>query len=203
MILSVLLSAVLAMVGSWWIDRLYSVKDAPLSFPNRIVERSRFRVPLLAFGLAACMTLIVERPTVEAIYLTIAAFFLLSKYLGCGVRMYLTAIVMQLLLFDRIGVSFHVNVAVTMLVVWAYTFRGGVRTLVWTDMVQTLAMLSAVVLRCVDMTPSGARPGRFSFASIRCAWNASRIIKSHRQQLNQYQWQPKSKDCPTTPKFAF
>ena len=78
MILSVLLSAVLAMVGSWWIDRLYSVKDAPLSFPNRIVERSRFRVPLLAFGLAACMTFIVERPTVEAIYLTIAAFFLLS-----------------------------------------------------------------------------------------------------------------------------
>jgi len=82
----------------------------------------------------------------KASYKTGAVFFLLSKYLGCGVRMYLTAIVLQLLLFDKIGVSFSVNVAVTMLVVWAYTFRGGVKTLVWTDMVQTIAMLSAVVL---------------------------------------------------------
>ena len=79
-------------------------------------------------------------------YKTGAVFFLLSKYLGCGVRMYLTAIVLQLLLFDGLGIPFAVNVALTMLVVWAYTIKGGVKTLVWTDMVQTLAMLGAVVL---------------------------------------------------------
>ena len=79
-------------------------------------------------------------------YRTGALFFLLSKFLGCGVRMYLTALVLQLVLFDAIGIPFGLNVAVTMLVVWIYTFRGGVKTLVWTDMLQTLSLIAAVAL---------------------------------------------------------
>ena len=79
-------------------------------------------------------------------YRTGAIFFLLSKFLGCGVRMYLTALVLQLVLFDGLGIPFGLNVAVTMLVVWLYTFRGGVKTLVWTDMLQTLSLIAAVVL---------------------------------------------------------
>ena len=75
-----------------------------------------------------------------------AAFFLLSKLLGCGVRMYLTAIVLQLVFFGPLGVPFWLNVLITMVIVWLYTFRGGVRTLVWTDMVQTLCLVGAVVL---------------------------------------------------------
>ncbi len=75
-----------------------------------------------------------------------AAFFLLSKMLGCGVRMYLTAIVLQLIVFDPLGVPFGLNVLVTMVVVYLYTFRGGVRSLVWTDMLQTLCLIAAVVL---------------------------------------------------------
>ena len=79
-------------------------------------------------------------------YRTGALFFLLSKFLGCGVRMYLTALVLQLVLFDSMDIPFGLNVAVTMLVVWLYTFRGGVKTLVWTDMLQTLSLIAAVVL---------------------------------------------------------
>lgn len=79
-------------------------------------------------------------------YKTGAAFFLLSKILGCGVKMYLTAIVLQLVLFGPLGIPFAVNVAVTMFLVWLYTFRGGVRSLVWTDMLQTICMLGCVVL---------------------------------------------------------
>ncbi|MDD7552056.1 MAG: sodium:solute symporter [Candidatus Cryptobacteroides sp.] len=75
-----------------------------------------------------------------------AAFFLLSKLLGCGVRMYLTAIVLQLVFFGPLGVPFWLNVLITMVIVWLYTFRGGVRTLVWTDMVQTLCLVGAVLL---------------------------------------------------------
>jgi Na+/proline symporter len=75
-----------------------------------------------------------------------AGFFLVSKFLGCGVRMYLTAVVLQLIIFNSSGVPFWLNVAVTMLVVWLYTFRGGVKTLVWTDMIQTLSLIAAVVL---------------------------------------------------------
>ena len=80
-----------------------------------------------------------------------AGFFLLSKLLLCGVRMYLTAIVLQLIVFEPLGIPMWVNVAATMLCVWLYTFRGGVRSLVWTDMFQTLALLTVVVLCLVQI----------------------------------------------------
>ncbi|MBQ9660488.1 MAG: sodium:solute symporter, partial [Bacteroidales bacterium] len=57
-----------------------------------------------------------------------AGFFLLSKLLICGVRMYLTAIVLQLVVFGPLGIPFWINIAATMLCVWLYTFRGGVRS---------------------------------------------------------------------------
>ena len=75
-----------------------------------------------------------------------AAFFLLSKFLGCGVRMYLTAIVLQVILFGPLGIPFAVNILLTMLIVWLYTHRGGVKTIVWVDMLQTLCLIGAVVL---------------------------------------------------------
>ncbi len=74
-----------------------------------------------------------------------ASFFLLSKYLGCAVRMYLTAVVLQLVLFDQLGVPFGLSVACIMLIVWLYSFRGGVKTLVWTDLLQTLCLLAAMI----------------------------------------------------------
>lgn len=74
-----------------------------------------------------------------------AAFFLLSKFLGCAVRMYLTAVVLQLVLFDGLGLPFGLSVALIMLIVWLYSFRGGVKTLVWTDLLQTLCLLAAMV----------------------------------------------------------
>jgi len=80
-----------------------------------------------------------------------AGFFLLCKLLICGVRMYLTAIVLQLVVFDPLGIPFWANVAATMLCVWLYTFRGGVRTLVWTDMIQTVALVTVVVLCLVQI----------------------------------------------------
>lgn len=78
-----------------------------------------------------------------------SAFFLLSKFLGCGVRMYLTALVLQVIFFNRLGIPFGLNVALTMLTVWLYTHRGGVRTLVWVDMAQTLCMIAALILSLV------------------------------------------------------
>lgn len=82
-------------------------------------------------------------------YRTGSVFFLLSKFLGCGVRMYLTALVLQLVLFDGLGIPFWVNVLLTMVVVYLYTYKGGVKTLVWTDMLQTLSLILAVVLAIV------------------------------------------------------
>lgn len=84
-------------------------------------------------------------------YYTGALFFIGSKILICGVRMFLSASVLQLVLFGPMGIPFWVNVAVTMLVLWMYSFRGGVRSLVWTDMIQTLCLVTTVVLCVVSI----------------------------------------------------
>lgn len=80
-----------------------------------------------------------------------AGFFLLSKVLGCGVRLYLSAVVLQLVLFEPLGVPFGANVALTMFILWLYSFRGGVKSLVWTDMLQTLCLVTTVVLCIFNM----------------------------------------------------
>ena len=79
-------------------------------------------------------------------YFAGASFFFISKLLGCGVRMFLTASVLQLILFGPLGLPFWLNVLITMIIVWTYTLRGGVRTLVWVDLIQTIAMIGTVVL---------------------------------------------------------
>lgn len=79
-------------------------------------------------------------------YKTGAWFFFLSKMLGASVRMFLVSSVLQLLVFDSMGIPFAVNVMFTIGLIWLYTFRGGVKTLIWTDTLQTFALLASVVL---------------------------------------------------------
>ena len=77
-------------------------------------------------------------------YKTGAAFFLLSRTLGSAIRLFLVASVLQLAVFDGMGIPFSVTVGITILLIWAYTFRGGMKTIIWTDTFQTTAMLLAV-----------------------------------------------------------
>ncbi|MCP2043641.1 sodium:solute symporter [Pontibacter sp. HSC-36F09] len=77
-------------------------------------------------------------------YKTGAAFFLLSRTLSTAIRLFLVASVLQLAVFDEIGIPFAVTVAVTILLIWVYTFRSGMKTIIWTDTFQTGAMLTAV-----------------------------------------------------------
>jgi len=96
-------------------------------------------------------------------------FFILSKYLGCGVRMYLTTSILQILVFDSLGIPFIVNVAVTMLVVWAYTLKGGVRTIVWVDLMQTFALIAAVVLSIVFLSRQMGLDAGALWSQVRCS----------------------------------
>ncbi|EDM43940.1 sodium/solute symporter [unidentified eubacterium SCB49] len=86
----------------------------------------------------------------NASYKTGASFFLLSRIVGASFRLYLVAIVLQDLVFDKLpffgqqGVPFWVTVTATILLIWLYTFRSGIKTIVWTDTLQTLFMLTAV-----------------------------------------------------------
>jgi len=77
-------------------------------------------------------------------YKTGAAFFLLSRTLLAAIRLFLVAGVLQLAVFDDLGIPFAVSVIITILLIWVYTFRGGMKTLIWTDTFQTLTMLVAV-----------------------------------------------------------
>ncbi len=77
-------------------------------------------------------------------YKTGASFFLLSRIIGASFRLYLVAIVLQNLVFDSMNIPFWVTVTITVLLIWLYTFKSGIKTIVWTDTLQTLFMLIAV-----------------------------------------------------------
>ena len=79
-------------------------------------------------------------------YKTGSFFFLLSRTIGAAFRLFLVAGVLQIALFDSYGVPFWVSVLITIALIWVYTFKGGIKTIVWTDTLQTFFMLSAVVV---------------------------------------------------------
>lgn len=79
-------------------------------------------------------------------YKTGAFFFILSRTVGSSIRVFLVAGVLQLILFDHWGIPFWVSVAITVLLIWLYTYRGGIKTVVWTDTLQTFFMLAAVAI---------------------------------------------------------
>ena len=77
-------------------------------------------------------------------YKTGASFFLISRVVGASFRLFLVANVLQVILFDDIGIAFWQTVIITVLLIWLYTFKSGIKTIVWTDTLQTLFMLIAV-----------------------------------------------------------
>ncbi|WP_299225013.1 sodium:solute symporter [uncultured Psychroserpens sp.] len=79
-------------------------------------------------------------------YKTGAFFFLLSRVTGASFRLYLVALAMQYIVFESLGVPFWMTVVISILLIWLYTNRGGIKTIVWTDTLQTLAMLTCVIV---------------------------------------------------------
>ncbi|MGO3183289.1 MAG: sodium:solute symporter [Aequorivita sp.] len=80
----------------------------------------------------------------KASYKTGASFFILSRVIGASFRLYLVAIVLQSIIFDDMNIPFWVTVTITIVLIWLYTFKSGIKTIVWTDSLQTLFMLVAV-----------------------------------------------------------
>ena len=82
-------------------------------------------------------------------YKTGSAFFLLSRTVGSAVRLYVAAQVLQIALFKPLGIPFEVAVAITIFLIWIYTFKGGVKTIIVTDTLQTFFLITAVILTIV------------------------------------------------------
>ena len=74
-------------------------------------------------------------------YKTGAVFFLISRVIGASLRLYLVALVLQIAICDRIGVPFAATVAISIALIYLYTYKGGIKTVVWTDTLQTACML--------------------------------------------------------------
>ena len=87
-----------------------------------------------------------QRRLGERSYKTGASFFLLSKMTGAAVRFFVVCILLQRFVLDGVGIPFWVTVPVMVLLIWLYTRKGGIKTLVWTDSFQTTCMFMALIL---------------------------------------------------------
>ena len=79
-------------------------------------------------------------------YKTGAVAFLISRTIGAAFRLFLVAKVLQLLIFDAYQIPFTITVIITIILIWLYTFKGGIKTIIFTDTLQTLFMLISVIV---------------------------------------------------------
>lgn len=82
-------------------------------------------------------------------YRTGSAFFLLSRMIGSSFRLFLVAITFELFLPAEWNIPFFLIVLITILLIWLYTFQGGIRTIIWTDIFQTIFMLASVAISII------------------------------------------------------
>jgi len=84
-------------------------------------------------------------------YKTGASFFLLSKMAGASLKFYVVCIILQRFVFQPLGVPFVVTVVSLVALIWLYTRQGGIKTLVWTDSLQTTCLFAALLLIIYDV----------------------------------------------------
>ena len=129
-------------------------------------------------------------------YRTGAWFFFISKMLGAAVRLFLVCLTLQLLVFEPFHLPFILNVAITVALVWLYTFRGGVKSLIWTDSLKTFCLVVSVVLCIyyigrVPQKQDGMKnlqkkngichkPGRYPNASKESTWRKHLFYKQEK-----------------------
>lgn len=109
-----------------------------------------------------------------------AFYFLLSRVIGASFRMFLVVNVLQIFVFDNYNIPFAVTVIIFMLLILIYTFKGGIKTIVWTDSLQTTFMLFSVVFSIVIIVQSLD----LSFGDI-----TRKVIDSNYSQIVFTEWQ--------------
>lgn len=79
-------------------------------------------------------------------YKTGASFFILSRIIGSAAKLYLVALILQTLVFNAWHIPFWLTVSSIILFIWIYTHKSGIKTIVWTDMLQTISFVIAAIL---------------------------------------------------------
>ena len=116
-------------------------------------------------------------------YKTGAFYFLLSRVLGASLRMFLVIYVLQHFVFDAWGFPFWLTVVIFISLIILYTFKGGIKTIIWTDTLQTTFMLLAVVISVILIT----KDLHFSFSEL-----VSKIFTSEYSKVIVTDWAPKN-----------
>ncbi len=99
-------------------------------------------------------------------YKTGAGFFVISRTLGASLRMFLVINVLQVFVFDAWNIPFWITALIFIVLIILYTLKGGIRTIIWTDMLQTTFMLLAVVLSIFFISREMGRPVMKLFSEI-------------------------------------
>jgi SSS family transporter len=115
-----------------------------------------------------------------ASYKTGSFFFLLSRVVGSSFRLFLVAGVLQIAIFDSFGIPFWACVLITIGLIWLYTFKGGIKTVVWTDTLQTGFMILAVVVSIYLISTE---------LNIGIADIGSTVVKSEYFRVFEWDWQ--------------
>ena len=84
-------------------------------------------------------------------YKTGASFFLISKTIGSAARLYVVALILQKMVFDHWQIPFYLTVTFILALIWIYTFRSGIKSIVWTDTLQTIVMLAALIMMVIEL----------------------------------------------------
>ena len=108
-----------------------------------------------------------------------SAFFLLSRIIGAAFRLFLVAGVLQLAFFDAFNIPFFVTVIVTVFLIWIYTFRAGIKTIVWTDTLQTTFMILAVIVSIIMI----AKNLNLDFGSL-----VNTVVDNNNSQIFFWDW---------------
>ncbi len=108
-------------------------------------------------------------------YKTGAAFFLLSRTIGSGIRLFLVTLILQHLIFDQWHIPFVLTATVAVFLIWLYTHRSGIKTIVWTDTLQTICLISALVLMVAQVAKT-LNFGTEGFLSTIFSYKHSRIF---------------------------
>ncbi len=139
-------------VPGWVVDSQFSYMQMVLGYLVGYAVIANVLMPLYyRLQLTSIYTYLEERFGKHS-YKTGASFFLLSRIIGASFRLFLVANVLQITAFGAWGVPFYVTVFVTIALIWLYTNRGGIRTIIWTDTLQTFSMIAAVVVTIILIT---------------------------------------------------
>ncbi|AIY13866.1 sodium:solute symporter [Cellulophaga baltica] len=87
-------------------------------------------------------------------YKTGSLFFLISQSFGAALRLLLASKILQFALFDALNVPFFITVIIILLLVWLYTNKSGIKTIVWTDTLQTTFLILGAVISIYAITTS-------------------------------------------------